>query len=207
MGRHLIGRRTGMRSTRVKLASAVAVLGVAATTTAAVAGGGGKTSARLSGFEEVPVVLTTGQGTFTARISRTEDRIDYTLRYADLEGIPVTQAHIHIGQRLANGGVAVWLCGNPSTTPPITPPAGTQRCPVGPDGEVTGTITPPNIVGVPSQGVDPGEFDELVRAMRLGLAYANVHTEKSPGGEIRGQIAGGGDDDSDDDSDSDSDSD
>jgi hypothetical protein len=178
-----------MRSTRVKLAIAVAVLGVVVTTTAAVAGGGGKNSARLSGFQEVPVVLTTGEGSFKAMISRTEDRIDYTLRYEDLEGIPVTQAHIHVGQRLANGGIAVWLCGNASTTPPVvTPPPGTQPCPVGPDGEVTGTITPANIVGVPSQGVDPGEFDELVRAIRLGLTYANVHTTKSPAGEIRGQI-------------------
>ena len=49
-----------MRSTRVKLAIAVAVLGVAVTTTAAVAGGGGKTKAKLSGFQEVPAVLTDG---------------------------------------------------------------------------------------------------------------------------------------------------
>ena len=32
------------------------------------------------------------------------------------------------------------------------------------------------------------EFAELVKAIRAGLTYANVHTSKFPGGEIRGQI-------------------
>ena len=38
----------------------------------------------------------------------------------------------------------------------------------------------------------PGEFGELVRAMRAGATYVNVHTNLSPGGEIRGQIGGKG---------------
>ena len=33
------------------------------------------------------------------------------------------------------------------------------------------------------------EFGELVRALRAGAAYANVHTTGVPGGEIRGQIS------------------
>jgi hypothetical protein len=48
-----------------------------------------------------------------------------------------------------------------------------------------------NIQNVPTQGVAPGDFDELVAAIRNGLAYANVHTAQSPGGEIRGQIRRG----------------
>lgn len=34
------------------------------------------------------------------------------------------------------------------------------------------------------------EFDELVALILEGLTYANVHTEKFPGGELRGQIRG-----------------
>ena len=46
------------------------------------------------------------------------------------------------------------------------------------------------MVGPAGQGLAPGEFDELVRAMRAGATYANVHTTLVPGGEIRGQIDG-----------------
>ena len=33
-----------------------------------------------------------------------------------------------------------------------------------------------------------GDFDALVRAIRTGEAYANMHTATFPSGEIRGQI-------------------
>jgi hypothetical protein len=37
--------------------------------------------------------------------------------------------------------------------------------------------------------VDPAtEFAQLIELLRGGLAYANVHSTMSPGGEIRGQI-------------------
>jgi hypothetical protein len=139
------------------------------------------------------VVLTGAEGKFKAKIH--SDRIEYKLRYEDLEG-DVTQAHIHIGQRLANGGISVWLCGNPNP-PAITPPAGTQTCPADP-ATITGTITAANVVGPANQGIAPGEFDELVDAIRDGFTYANVHSTLAPGGEIRGQL---GDHDGDDDKD------
>lgn len=56
-------------------------------------------------------------------------------------------------------------------------------------GMVTGVIDPADVIGPTAQGIAPGEFDELVRAIRAGTAYVNVHTNKHPGGEIRGQIA------------------
>jgi hypothetical protein len=176
---------------RVKLAVAVALLGalMSASAVAIAGGGGGKASTRLSGFEEVPVVLTEGDGKFKARVNRGDPTtIDFTLRWEDLEGGNVTQAHIHLGQELVNGGVAAWLCGNP----PTNPPAGTPACPPGPDGEVTGTITPAHVTGIPTQSLNPGDVEAVVRAMRRGLTYANVHTAQSPAGEIRGQIDGNG---------------
>ena len=65
-------------------------------------------------------------------------------------------------------------------------PAGTQACP--PDGTVTGTIRPVDVIGPAGQGIAAGEFDELVQALRDGFAYANVHSSLVPAGEIRGQL-------------------
>jgi hypothetical protein len=56
---------------------------------------------------------------------------------------------------------------------------------------VTGTVTAADVVGPTGQGVSPGEFEEILDAMRAGVTYANVHTTKIPGGEIRGQIGRG----------------
>jgi hypothetical protein len=179
-----------MRQKRVQLAAVVAVVAIASVVaTTALAGDGKNAKAKLSGFEEVPAVLTDGSGKFKAKISRTEERIDYTLSYEDLEGGGVLFAHIHIGQRLANGNVAAFLCGG----------GGKPPCP--PSGTVTGTITPADVVPVPTQGVLT--FADLVEAIREGITYANVHTMRSPGGEIRGQIDAGHDDDDDRDDDDD----
>jgi CHRD domain-containing protein len=141
----------------------------------------------LSGGEEVPVVVTTGNGTFRAVISKDETKIDYELSYSDLQST-AAQAHIHVGQPNVNGAIVVWLCGNPNP-PAINPPAGTQTCP--PSGTITGTITGANIVGPASQGVTNGEMDDLITAIRDGNTYVNVHTAVSPGGEIRSQIGPG----------------
>ncbi len=140
----------------------------------------------LVGTQEVPVVMTSGHGTFDATISKDETSISYELTYADMQST-VTQAHIHIGQPNVNGGIVVWLCGNPTAgPPPISPPAGTQTCP--PSGTITGTITAANVNGPPAQGVTSGEIGQLIEAIRDGNTYVNVHTVVSPGGEIRSQI-------------------
>jgi hypothetical protein len=54
---------------------------------------------------------------------------------------------------------------------------------------VRGTITALNVIaGSTTQQLGDGELDEVIAAIRAGAAYANVHTNLSPGGEIRGQI-------------------
>jgi hypothetical protein len=171
---------------RIRLAVVVAVLGAAAVAAVAVAHDRGTFKAKLSGFDEVPAVITDGSGRFEARVSRTEQRIDWTLSYERTNVPNVLQAHIHIGQELVAGGVSAFLCTNG------TPPAGApvpQACPAAP-ATISGTITPADVIGPAAQGIRAGEFDRLVRALRSGLAYANVHTEQSPPGEIRGQIDG-----------------
>jgi hypothetical protein len=176
---------------RIKLAVGVAVVASASVVAAsAIAGGGKEIRERLTGFQEVPVVSTDAEGKFKAEVRG--DRIDYQLRWEDLEGT-VTQAHIHFGQRDVNGGISVWLCGNPSAT--VNPPPGTQTCPLTNPATISGTATEDHVVGPTGQGIAPGEFDELLRAIRAGVTYANVHSSMFGGGEIRAQLADDEDDD------------
>jgi CHRD domain len=171
---------------RVKLAVGVAALAaVAAAGTVAVAGGGDSIREELTGYEEDPLVLsTTGNGSFRARIDERQQEISYRLSYADLEG-SILQAHIHLGGAAQSGGISVFLCSNLGNGP-----AGTPLCPPAPDS-VSGTLTPASVIGPAGQGIAAGEFAELVDAIRAGVTYANVHTSKYPGGEIRAQLDGG----------------
>lgn len=142
----------------------------------------------LSGFEEAaPAAISTpATGQFDATISHDESTINYVLTYANLEA-NATQAHIHFGRRGTSGGISVWLCSNLPSPP--TPP-NTQACPLT-GGTVTGTITAANVVGPAGQGIDPGELPELMRAIRDGSTYVNVHSTKFQPGEIRGQLDAG----------------
>jgi hypothetical protein len=144
--------------------------------------------ARLRGFQEVPAVSSTGRGSFDLRINRDETAVRWELSYAALEG-NVLQAHIHFGQLDVNGGISVFLCSNLGNGP-----AGTQLCPPAP-ATVSGTFMAADVIGPAGQGIAPGELAELIRAIRAGKAYANVHSDRNPGGEIRGQISVGRSDD------------
>jgi hypothetical protein len=147
-------------------------------------GRGRRLSAVLRGFNEVPTVSSAARGSFQALISEDGSEIAYRLDYSGLEG-SVIQAHIHFGAAGTSGGVSVWLCGNP----PTTPPPGTPPCAASGDGpEASGTITAASVVGPGGQGIAAGEFTELIKAIRNGFTYANVHTSLFTGGEIRGQI-------------------
>ena len=134
----------------------------------------------LTGYEEVPAVSTTGRGEFQARISRDESSISYELSYSDLEGTTTSASHIHFGQKDVNGGVSAFLCGGGGK--PACPPI---------SGTISGTITASDVIGPAGQGIAAGELDELIQAMRAGKTYVNVHTDKHPSGEIRGQIGPG----------------
>jgi hypothetical protein len=144
--------------------------------------------ASLVGFQEVPALSTVASGRFQANVDTVAQTITWKLTYDGLEGT-VTQSHVHFGQMSVNGGISFFLCSNLGNGP-----AGTQACPTGP-AELTGVITPELVVGpgaappaAPGQGIEPGAFDEIARAILMGVAYANVHSTKWPGGEIRGQL-------------------
>ena len=137
----------------------------------------GRLRAALRGYSEVPAVSSTGMGRFTARVSEDGNAIDYEVSYAGLEGT-ATAAHIHIGQKDVAGGVMAFLCGG----------GGKPDCPA--EGTVSETITAADVVGPAAQGIAPGEFAEMLRAIDAGVTYVNVHTTGHPAGEIRGQVKG-----------------
>jgi hypothetical protein len=143
--------------------------------------------ADLRGIEEPPSVSSTGSGEFRAKISRDETELEYELTFEDLEG-DVTQSHIHIAQKGVNGGISIWLCGTGLPGTQFAGPAGTPSCGGPREGRVTRTVTAADVVGPAGQGIAAGEFAEVLKAIRQGVAYANVHSTRNLPGEIRGQI-------------------
>lgn len=177
-------------------AGAATVLGIFALAAAPIASAQNahRIGTNLTGFEEAApaAISTVATGQFDATIDG--DEINYVLSYANLEA-NVTQAHIHFGQRGTSGGISVWLCSNLAVQPEGPTPPGTQACPLTnaatPSATIEGTITAANVVGPTVQGIDAGQFAELIRAIRAGAAYVNVHSTKFGPGEIRGQLDAG----------------
>jgi hypothetical protein len=175
----------------------IAVPGLALIAVSSVAGDDGRNRhdlrifAELKPTEEVPALSSpAASGRFKATIDADNQTISYELSYDGLQA-PALQAHIHIGQRRVNGGISVFLCGNPPTVPPATVPQ-PPACPAAP-ATVTGVLTAANIIGPTAQGIDPtsdtvNEFDELVDMLRQEVAYVNVHSSRFPAGEVRGQV-------------------
>ena len=163
----------------------VAVLALIATSFA-IAGGrhdgkgkhddGTNAFARMDAFQENPSVSSLATGTFKAEVAN--DKITFRLDYKDLSGNPAV-AHVHISQRGVNGGVSFFLCGG----------GGKPACPAATSGTVTGTVVATDVqaIGAPQQFA-AGDLGTVLAAMRAGATYANMHTAKFPGGEIRGQI-------------------
>jgi hypothetical protein len=142
--------------------------------------------ATLEGPQEVPSNLTVARGSFVAKIDEKARTIEYTLSYEGLQG-DVTQAHIHVAQAGVNGGISVWLCATDATRANVPPTAPSPpECPA--SGTVQGVAEVASVVGPAGQLVSPQDFDRLVRAIREGVTYANVHSTVLTGGEIRGQI-------------------
>jgi hypothetical protein len=167
---------------------------------AALAHGGGKSTfvTGMSGYEETPNTLSTpGSGEFSAKVSKDGTRIDWVLTYRNLES-NATQAHIHFARPAITGPIVLFLCTNLGNAPTTVPTP--QPCPVG-GGTISGSLTQADVIARPDNGIDGGAvgFAEMVRAIRNGAAYANVHTTGRPSGEIRGGIGKVSDEDDDDD--------
>jgi hypothetical protein len=143
---------------------------------------GNRFSAKLTGFQEIPSESTPGNGSFRARLTNDGTVIHYTLHYEDFEAAEGATlfAHIHFGQVGVAGGVSAFLCGG-GDKPPCTPL----------EGDFEGDIDAADVIGPAGQGIAAGEMNELIRAMRKGYTYANVHTTLNGPGLVRGQIQRG----------------
>jgi hypothetical protein len=135
----------------------------------------------MLGYAENPDVSTVASGSFDAKLSSDGSSLHYVLSYSGLEG-NVLQAHVHFGKTAVNGGISFFLCG----TAAFPGPAGTPVCPQ--SGTVEGDIEAADVIGPTVQGIEVGNLAEIVDAMRAGHTYANVHSSKWPGGEIRAQL-------------------
>ena len=168
-----------------RLVTLIAVVALVSVSTLVFAQGFKRISELLTGYEETPsAVSTTGNGTFNAVISTDASRIDWELSYNDLEGA-VQQAHIHFGQKSVTGPISVFLCTNLGNGP-----AGTQPCPA-PPATISGSIVAADVTNLANErGISAGELDELIKAIRAGATYVNIHSTRWPGGEIRSQIDG-----------------
>jgi CHRD domain len=172
-----------MTSRRLRYAGVVVLIVSLAGASFALASGGHKNKdstfrAKLIGYNEVPLNNTAGHAKLALNV--TDTTITFKLDYADLSG-PPGAAHIHIGQKLVNGGVSVFFCGG----------GGKPACPASTSGSVSGTITAADVVGPTAQGYAAGDITPVIAALRAGFTYANMHSVKFPNGEIRGQIVPG----------------
>lgn len=152
----------------------------------------------LVGYQETPSTINSpGSGDFKIKIHSDGSAIDYELTYRDLSST-VLQSHIHFGRPALTGGIVLFLCTN--LTPPKNVPA-PQACPETKPATITGTLTAADVIPLPvtcsgtpqvcgGQAIDPGAagFAEMIKAIRAGAAYVNVHTTNHPSGEIRARL-------------------
>jgi CHRD domain-containing protein len=130
-----------------------------------------KFTAKMTGKEEVPPKDTKATGDAEFTLSADGKTMSYKVNVMNMD--KVTMAHIHQGKAGENGPPVVWLFNSSNPTGPK-------------NGMLSqGNITSNDLVG-PLKGK---QMSDLVKLINDGQAYANVHTQPNPKGEIRGQLS------------------
>ncbi len=130
----------------------------------------GTFAAKLSGKEVVPAVETKATGEAHFKLSKDGKELTYILKLKNIEN--VTAAHIHEAMMGKNGGPVAGLFAGPKKDGKFS-------------GEIAkGTITDKDLIG----SLAGKTVGDLVKMIKDGGAYVNVHTVKYPDGEVRGQI-------------------
>jgi hypothetical protein len=133
--------------------------------------------AKLKGKNEVPPVDSDAFGVAKFMTNESRTKIKFFLEVKNIRDF--VQAHIHFGEKDENGPVLAFLFGNDVAT--LSEQEGISTC----EGVVMGVIEDKDILENPTK-VD--SVRKLIKAMKAGKTYVNVHTEQNPSGEIRGQI-------------------
>jgi hypothetical protein len=147
-----------------------ALFAVLLTTSLATAAGATHFKARLSGTEESPAVETKTSGEAIFKLAKGGKKLIYELKVKDGENI--TAAHIHAGKKGEEGPIVVPLFG------------GAKKEGMFSGVLAKGTITDKDLTG-PLAGKT---LKDLIKMIKEGDAYVNVHTVAHPPGEVRGQI-------------------
>ena len=108
-----------------------------------------------------------GDATFT--LSKDGKSLSYYVTVSGIEN--VTAAHIHLGKKGENG-------------PPVALITNDKKSDKFSGTLAEGTITEKELMG----SLMGKSVKDLVKQIKKGNAYLNVHTDKYPNGEIRGQI-------------------
>ena len=148
----------------------LAILATVLTATIGFSAENGSFSARLSGDDVVPRVktLAKGEAVFTAEKGGKE--LAYKLTVTDIEN--VTAAHIHQGEKGKSGPPVVGLYGGPKK-----------------EGRFSGVLAEGVITEKDLIGSLKGKpVSALIKLIKAGDVYVNVHTTGNPGGELRGEI-------------------
>ncbi|QHT69570.1 CHRD domain-containing protein [Rhodocytophaga rosea] len=125
--------------------------------------------AKLTGSEEVPPVTTTASGDATYKFNPAVTELTFKVKLSSIENVKF--AHIHLAPKGVNGGVVVTLKH--------------ERV----DGPVNGDYAEGKITAADLSGnLKGGPLSILKAAIDNGYTYTNVHSDKYPAGEIRGQI-------------------
>jgi hypothetical protein len=126
--------------------------------------------AKLTGNGEVPSVKTTAKGEVKFKLSSDGKELSYKLDVKNIEN--PTAAHIHRGMKGKNGPPVANLFTGPKKEGKFS-------------GELSmGTITANDLSG----DLMGKSLDDLVKLIKSGDIYVNVHTDANPDGAIRGQV-------------------
>ena len=126
--------------------------------------------AKLTGNDEVPSVKTKAKGDVKFKLSSDGKELSYKLQVKNIEN--PTAAHIHLGKKGKSGPPLVNLFSGPKK-----------------EGTFSGDLSEGIITAKDLSGDLMGKsLDDLVKLIKSGDLYVNVHTDANPDGAIRGQI-------------------
>lgn len=128
-----------------------------------------KFKAKLTPKEELKQPKAKSSGHAEFKLSKDGKELSYKLKVKNISD--VNGAHIHKGKKGEDGPPIVMLF------------TGEKK------GKTTGVLSEGKITENDMMGDFKGKtLDDLVKMMRDGDTYVNVHTDANPDGEIRGQI-------------------
>ena len=125
--------------------------------------------AKLSSKEEVKKPKSKASGKAEFKLSKDGKELSYKLHVKNI--VNANAAHIHLGAKGADG-------------PPIIGLFSGEK-----QGKFSGVLAEGTLSEKDMMGDYKGKpLDDLIKLMRSGDTYVNVHTDANPDGEIRGQI-------------------